>query len=648
MSNFVVQIYKQAKSNQAPAIHLPDNLPQHELVAPALIEVAQGLFEDNGVLVVQNLFSNKFIARLYQAFVACYQSYFADQDYADALKVGDKRRMLTLNFQTPFNDPNLWGNPFLLYLMRGLLGSEFVLGSLGAVISLPGAEHQHIHRDHPALFEEEGLDLNLPSFAITVVVPLIDLTPETGSTRVWKGSHRLPHCQDSNLETSHVPFVPTGSCYLMDYQLLHGGTPNVSNQVRPILYLTYYRSWFQEAVNYEKQSRIAITQPEYDRIPEKYKFLFERVRESFRLVASPNQLLHDAPIERSFEQLTTTEQAKKLENLAQKTLGNYQLDGAEIELISHGENTVFSVAVPGSFSEKIDPNPSPSNRSILRVHRANYLSVEAIESELHWLRSLRQDAQLPVPEPIPTADGKLCTAVSHPEVPEVRVCSLTRWLDGQFLSGEDRSGRLKQLEIEAVGRLLGQLHRYAAQWSPPENFTRPRWDWNGLFGTGAGYSNNGARVWELTPPPYRQRFEAVSEQVKAVMDDLGEGSDQFGLIHGDFWLGNLLGEAGEVRPIDFADCGFGYWGYDVARFLNDFWYSPNFSLCLDTLLAGYRQIRAFPEEQLPYLNLFIAAQQVSFALWRINRAQEHPGFRATLAEDLQEAVEAVEVLLADQ
>jgi hypothetical protein len=31
-----------------------------------------------------------------------------------------------------------------------------------------------------------------------------------------------------------------------------------------------------------------------------------------------------------------------------------------------------------------------------------------------------------------------------------------------------------------------------------------------------------------------------------------------------------------------------------------------------------------------YLKLFIAAQEVALALWRINRAQDHPSFRATL------------------
>lgn len=645
MSNFVVQVHKHAKSNKAPAINLPANLPPQELLAPDLVKVGQELFAANGVLVVNNLFSQASISILYRSFIERYQFYFEDKEYADALKVGNKRRMLTLDFRSPFNDPNIYGNPFLLYLMRSLLGSGFVLGSFGAVIALPGAKHQHVHRDHPPLFDDEALDLKIPSFAITLVVPLIDLTPETGSTRVWKGSHRISPEQDLDMEDSFVPFVPTGSCYLMDYQLLHGGTPNISTRVRPILYITYYRSWFQETVNYEQQARLSVTKREYEKIPEKYKFLFERVRDSLEFLRT-SALQEEKQTNGDFEQLTATEQARKLAEIAKQALTNYALKPTQIKLIAHGENTVFSVSAPGSPSDGQDNSPYLPNRFILRIHRANYLSVQAIESELRWLRSLHHEAELPVPDPISTLEGKLYTLACSPDIPEPRVCSLTRWVNGRSLYGEDESGQLKSLEIESVGRLLGQLHHYAAQWLQPESFIRPAWNWNGLFGERAGYSNNGTLVWELTPQPYRNLFEDVSTHVKAVMALLGEGSEQFGMIHGDFWLGNLLVCDRKICPIDFADCGFGYWGYDIARFLNDFSHSKNFALCLDKLLAGYTQIRAFPHAQLSHINTFIAAQQVALALWQINRAQEHPSFRSTLEEDLQETAEEIETFLS--
>jgi Ser/Thr protein kinase RdoA (MazF antagonist) len=513
-----------------------------------------------------------------------------------------------------------------------------VLGSFGAVVALPGAERQHIHRDHPPLFENPDLDAQVPSFAVTVVIPLVDLTIATGSTRVWKGSHRQYHSEDLRPELSCVPLAKRGSCYLMDYQLLHGGMPNKSNQIRPILYLNYYRSWFQEAVNYEQQSRILITPEHYQNIPQPYQFLFTRLKESLEFMPRSVRLAHEESEGNSFHHLSTHSQIKILTPLAQTALAAYGLDSAPMELINHGDNTIFKVAIA--------PPNAPPEQYALRIHRADYLSQDAIESELQWLDYLDRDAQLPIASPRPTLAGPFSTAAHSPELPEPRTCSLIHWLAGDSLRDRARSHTLSRADLEAVGRLLAQLHDRAARWTPPAGFQRPRWDWEGLFGKGAGYSADGTGLWDLVPPTYRPLFRSVSDRMGQVMAELGEGEDQFGLIHGDFWVGNLLVFKDEIRVIDFADCGWGYWGYDLARFLSYFIHRDDAAQCLAACLSGYCQIRPFPEQQLPYLYLFLAAQEVSLALWRLNRAQDHPSFRETLTEDLQEAMDEIHYLQA--
>ena len=315
-------------------------------------------------------------------------------------------------------------------------------------------------------------------------------------------------------------------------------------------------------------------------------------------------------------------------------------------MISHGENTVFAVDAPNTALGKPKCERYSSSRFILRIHRANYLSIDAIESELSWLQFLSQEAQFPVPDPIPTLEGKLCTLIEIQGVPEPRVCSLTRWLNGNSLLDNQTSNESQFRQIESVGRLLGQLHDHAEHLPILENFTRPRWNWNGLFGDMAGYSNDGARVWELTPQPYRNLFENISKKFHKTVALLKADTRNFGLIHGDFWAGNLLIHKDEIGIIDFADCGFGYWIYDIARFLNDYIYEPNFSLYLDKLLHGYTQVRPLPEEQLSHINTFIAAQYAAYGLWQVNRAQDHPSFRVTLKEELQETAAGIEQLMA--
>ncbi len=136
---------------------------------------------------------------------------------------------------------------------------------------------QHIHRDHPALFAEAGrLSDILPPYALTVVVPLVDLDEETGTTALWEGSHRATPtgheenggAQSALLVEASLPWSKLGDCYFMDYRLLHAGTANNSSRPRPILYLVYSRIWFQDRKNFKKQAPLQMSQAEYERIPE--------------------------------------------------------------------------------------------------------------------------------------------------------------------------------------------------------------------------------------------------------------------------------------------------------------------------------------------------------------------------------------------
>ena len=56
----------------------------------------------------------------------------------------------------------------------------------------------------------------------------------------------------------------------------------------------------------------------------------------------------------------------------------------------------------------------------------------------------------------------------------------------------------------------------------------------------------------------------MASGMQRVMTQLGDGADQVGLIHADLHLDNALFWRDDVRIIDFDDCGFGYWLYDIA------------------------------------------------------------------------------------
>ena len=77
-------------------------------------------------------------------------------------------------------------------------------------------------------------------------------------------------------------------------------------------------------------------------------------------------------------------------------------------------------------------SPYVPGRYLLRIHAMG--DMDAIASELTWLAALNQEAGLAVPAPVQTADGKLFINPSTPGIPNGRVVSLMRWLDGRKIT----------------------------------------------------------------------------------------------------------------------------------------------------------------------------------------------------------------------
>lgn len=329
-----------------------------------------------------------------------------------------------------------------------------------------------------------------------------------------------------------------------------------------------------------------------------------------------------------FERLTPLGQVRRLRRLAQSALLEYGLGGARLRFVAQSENTTFRVDVPGDTQRQAMGHPYVANRYLLRIHRRGYQTSEAIASEMAWLWALRQDADLPVPEPVPALDGELWVEAAAPGVPEPRACSLLRWMRGRLIRQ-----RFQPHHFEALGRLMACLHDHAVQWDLPPDFTRRHWDWEGLFGDGAGFNLPASQVWALVPQAYHDVFDAVARQTQRTMESLRQGPDVFGLIHADLFLGaegNVLFSGGQARPVDFDDCGLGYWAYDLAVPLCHWQQAEGWPSIRDALLDGYARIRPLPEDQLACLDLFMAARHVSEVLWGVDMAQVNSAFQAEL------------------
>ena len=262
-----------------PTITVSDKEFKMKKMGRAKHALAMKMFIEYGVLVINNVFEKKLIEQCRASFFKKYQPYFENKRHEDALRIGDKRFQVTMNVDGPVNSEGLYGNPLILPILKDCLDKNFVWGSLTASTSLPGSKEQWVHKDHPILFSDHK-DLVLPPHGVSVMIPLVDLNPEVGTTKVKKKSH-LKSLRDSKAIPSLTPYVDAGSCYLMDHRLTHKGEQNRSDTVRPVFNALYHRRWFRDSLNFKNQPPIKINKEEYKKVPKHLKGLLRWTKDNW-------------------------------------------------------------------------------------------------------------------------------------------------------------------------------------------------------------------------------------------------------------------------------------------------------------------------------------------------------------------------------
>jgi ectoine hydroxylase-related dioxygenase (phytanoyl-CoA dioxygenase family) len=184
---------------------------------------------------------------------------------------GNRRFQSPLDLSDGFNTPQLYANPFVLPILKAVLGDEMVLGACGAVTSLPGAQEQHVHRDGPPLFNK-AVNRMAPAHGVNFFVPLVEFNEMTGTTRIFPGTQT-----DTDLDPKTAPqvdpIIPLGSCLLMDYRLFHQGRANRSEKVRPLLYFVYHQPWFKDYKNHGTVPFLKLSEANYAKIPPEHRKL---------------------------------------------------------------------------------------------------------------------------------------------------------------------------------------------------------------------------------------------------------------------------------------------------------------------------------------------------------------------------------------
>ncbi len=263
-------------------IKLTDREKSEDSLTESTLLKATQLFSTHGALWIENALDVDLITELQNAYQQRYTSLSRSKLAKKHAVVGNKRFMVTVDVESPFDSLDVFANPKLLPIIQRLLGRDCVISSFGSVVTFPGAAGQDIHFDFPPLYESEELCAALPPHAVTLVIPLVDIDEATGSTAIWEGSHNRVGSRQFLMELMHnptwqgsvSPYPSIGDVYMMDYRVIHGGKPNLSDHSRPILYIVYARPWFRDAYNFADQPAIKIASEVRRSIPKEFRSLF--------------------------------------------------------------------------------------------------------------------------------------------------------------------------------------------------------------------------------------------------------------------------------------------------------------------------------------------------------------------------------------
>jgi len=230
-----------------------DEIRSGKMTQAHLAEAVQAIRED-GFVALRNIVSAASVATLREKLIADVAALQARPDAPYNWNTGNIQQ-----------DPP----PFPPYLFRDVLVNEMAVAVTHAVLgpgvknayysgntALRSEERQPVHVDVGHLWPD--MEEATPAFGLVVNLPLVDMSPENGSTEIWPGTHRdttvslhspltVPEAALARWRdriTPIQPVVSAGSLLIRDIRLWHAGMPNRTDTPRPMIAMIHWTGWY--------------------------------------------------------------------------------------------------------------------------------------------------------------------------------------------------------------------------------------------------------------------------------------------------------------------------------------------------------------------------------------------------------------------
>ncbi|MFC4099094.1 phosphotransferase enzyme family protein [Paenibacillus xanthanilyticus] len=263
---------------------------------------------------------------------------------------------------------------------------------------------------------------------------------------------------------------------------------------------------------------------------------------------------------------------------ALQAMRQYELDWNAIRFIQVSEHVTFRIEVGEKESY------------LLRIHPGSKPRPE-IASELEWLAALKRKG-LMIPEAVANRDGAFLTDASTHGGQQLTATVLT-WIEGE----QGGRGALTEEAARAMGALMAKLHEASADFQPSAHFSRPAW---GLDSFRRDWAHLKRHHRPFISEEAMALYVKAADQVEAALAALSGQTQNYGMIHADLHIGNVVFRENEPYPIDFGRCGYGYHLYDMAQAIMGMPPAHRASF-----LAGYEEARPLEDAAISKLESFL-------------------------------------------
>jgi len=271
----------------------------------------------------------------------------------------------------------------------------------------------------------------------------------------------------------------------------------------------------------------------------------------------------------------------------------------EVSYLTASENQIYL----------IDDHHS-NRRYVIRINsgRLAYHNREQIHSEMMWLDALGTDTDITVPKVLAAKDGSWVQELRLPGKDQPSYAVAYSFLDGV----EPPENELAE-GFERLGTISAQMHSHAKRWIPPSEFTRPIWTPDAILTDQLSWGDwrEGVNI-NADALNVLQRAEAA---IYRRLEDADVGPENYGLIHADLRLANLLIDGKTTAIIDFDDCGVGWYLFDLAGALSFLEEREDIGDLIGSWIRGYQKVADIPADADVMIPTLIMLRRIQLIGW---------------------------------